>query len=264
MNRITQLFSTQSRPILSIYFTAGYPRQNDTLPILQALQAKGVDMAEIGVPFSDPMADGPVIQQASTRALRNGMTLRLLFRQLDNIRPTIHIPLILMSYLNPIMQYGFDTLCRHCAERGVDGLIIPDLPFADYLNNYKATADRHNIHLIMLITPETTEDRIRQIDAHTRGFIYLVSGASITGAQQNFDAHKQAYFRRIRDMHLKNPCLTGFGVSNRATYQAAIDGTSGAIIGSRFIQLLADEPTPEQAIDHLLTDLGIHQSPQHP
>ncbi|MDR2809154.1 MAG: tryptophan synthase subunit alpha [Tannerellaceae bacterium] len=255
MNRIAQLFDTKKDGILSIYFTAGYPRLNDTAVILKALEAKGIDMVEIGIPFSDPMADGVVIQQASSLALRNGMTLRLLFEQLNHIRHYVHIPIILMGYLNPIMQFGFENLCLQCREKGIDGLIIPDLPFADYIRDYKPVAEQYDVKVIMLITPETSEERIRLIDAHTSGFIYMVSSASITGAQKSFDEAKQAYFRRINDMRLRNPRLVGFGISNKATYDAAAAYSSGAIIGSRFVQLLASEPSIEQAIDRLLGDL---------
>jgi tryptophan synthase alpha chain len=255
MNRITELFDTKKRRILSVYFTAGYPRPNDTLPILRALQSRGVDMAEVGIPFSDPLADGPVIQQSSASALRNGMTLRRLFEQLENLRPEIRIPVILMGYLNPIMQYGFDRFCRQCAAQGVDGVIIPDLPFADYLKDYEPVARAYDIKVIMLITPETSDDRIRLIDAHTDGFIYMVSSAAITGTQESFDDRKQAYFRRIDAMNLRNPRLVGFGISNRATYEAAAAHSSGAIIGSRFIHLLSTLPSIEAAIDTLLLEL---------
>jgi tryptophan synthase alpha chain len=256
MNRIKQLFQAKQKGILSVYFTAGYPNLDDTAALLKALEAKGVDMVEVGIPFSDPMADGPVIQEASTQALRNGMTLRLLFEQLKDVRREgARIPILLMGYLNPVMQFGFENFCRACAETGVDGVIIPDLPFADYMADYKPVAERYDVKIIMLITPETSEERIRLIDEHTDGFIYMVSSAAITGAQQSFDKQKQAYFRRIDDMHLRNPRLVGFGISNKATYEAAVAYSSGAIIGSKFIQLLTSEPTIEQAIDSLLFGL---------
>ncbi|MDR1555592.1 MAG: tryptophan synthase subunit alpha [Tannerellaceae bacterium] len=255
MNRITELFDTKKRGILSVYFTAGYPRLNDTASILKALEAKGIDMVEVGIPFSDPMADGPVIQESSTCALRNGMSLRLLFEQLKDSRLQVHIPIILMGYLNPIMQFGFGNFCRQCAETGIDGVIIPDLPFADYIEHYKPLAERYDLKVVMLITPETSPERIRLIDEHTSGFIYMVSSASITGAQKSFDDQKQAYFRRINDMQLRNPRLVGFGISNKATYEAAAAYSSGAIIGSRFIQLLTSEGTIGQAIDKLLKEL---------
>ena len=255
MNRIHTLFQTKQNGILSVYFTAGYPNLNDTTPILRELQQKGIHLVEIGIPFSDPMADGPVIQQSSTIALRNGMSLRLLFDQLRDIRNEVSIPLILMGYLNPIMQYGFENFCKSCAECGIDGVIIPDLPFADYLANYKETADRYDVKMIMLITPETAEERIRLIDEHTDGFIYMVSSASTTGAQQSFTEQKQDYFRRINGMQLRNPRLIGFGISNKATFDAACANASGAIIGSKFVQLLGQEATPALAVDKLLDAL---------
>lgn len=256
MNRITHLFDTKQSGILSVYFTAGYPHLDDTTAVLKALEFRGIDMVEIGIPFSDPMADGPVIQEAATRALRNGMSLHLLFEQLRSIRPEVKIPVILMGYLNPVMQYGFENFCKSCVEAGIDGMIIPDLPYADYIADYKAIADRYDLKVIMLITPETSDERIRLIDAHTSGFIYMVSSAATTGAQQCFDDQKQAYFRRIHAMGLKNPRLVGFGISNQATYDAASANSSGAIIGSKFVQLLKTEPTPEAAVDKLLEALG--------
>ncbi len=256
MNRITQLFETKKKDILSVYFTAGYPGLNDTTRVLNAMQEKGIDMVEVGIPFSDPMADGPVIQEASTVALRNGMSLRLLFEQLKNIRPDgITIPVILMGYLNPVMNFGFEAFCKKAAEVGVDGIIIPDLPFADYIAEYKEVAANYDLKMIMLITPETSEERIRLIDEHTEGFIYMVSSAAITGTQKSFDEQKQAYFRRINGMNLKNPRLVGFGISNKDTFEAAANNSSGVIIGSKFIQLLGTEPTPGEAIDKLLEAL---------
>ena len=255
MNRITNLFETKKAGILSVYFTAGYPQLNDTATILRELEAKGVNMVEVGIPFSDPMADGPVIQEASTVALRNGMSQRLLFQQLKEIRQTVQIPIILMGYLNPIMQYGFEAFCQSCVEVGVDGMIIPDLPYADYMADYKAIADRYDLKMIMLITPETSEERVRLIDAHTSGFIYMVSSAATTGAQQSFNEQKQAYFRRINAMNLRNPRLVGFGISNKATFEAAASNSSGAIIGSKFVQLLKSEPTIAGAVDQLLEAL---------
>lgn len=255
MNRITNLFETKKNGILSVYFTAGYPQLDDTVTILKELEKKGIDSVEIGIPFSDPMADGLVIQEAATQALRNGMSLHLLFDQLKDIRKEVQIPLIFMGYLNPIMQFGFEAFCKKCVEVGVDGMIIPDLPFADYMADYKETADRYDLKMIMLITPETSEERIRQIDEHTSGFIYMVSSAATTGAQQSFDEQKQAYFRRINAMKLRNPRLVGFGISNKTTFDAAASNSSGAIIGSKFIQLLKSEATAAQTIDKLLDAL---------
>lgn len=256
MNRINHLFSHQKENILSIYFCAGHPALEGTVSTLQALEAKGIDMVEIGIPFSDPMADGPVIQAAATQALRNGMTLRTLFSQLEEIRRTVRIPLILMGYLNPIMQFGFEAFCRRCNEVGIDGVIIPDLPFKDYLEEYKPVADKYDIKVIMLITPETSEARIREIDAHTDGFIYMVSSAAITGAQKDFNEQKQAYFRRIASMNLKNPRMIGFGISNRQTLEAATAHAAGAIIGSKFVSLLeASKGDAILAIEQLLEAL---------
>jgi tryptophan synthase alpha chain len=255
MNRLTQLFQDKKKNILSIYFTAGYPNPEDTLPIITALEDNGIDLAEVGIPFSDPMADGPVIQNSAGEAIRNGMSLRLLFEQLATVRETVKMPLILMGYLNPIMQYGFEHFCQSCAKVGIDGMIIPDLPFADYLANYKKVADAHDLKMIMLITPETSDERIRMIDEFTEGFIYLVSSASTTGAQQNFDDSKQTYFTRVAAMKLHNPLLVGFGISNKATLEAASAHTNGAIVGSKFIQLLGEKTTPDEAVKALLASL---------
>ncbi|MCC8171779.1 MAG: tryptophan synthase subunit alpha [Parabacteroides sp.] len=254
-NRINALLAQNKQGILSVYFTAGYPRLDDTMPILRELQQQGVNMAEIGIPFSDPMADGPVIQQSSTAALRNGMSLKALFEQLKEVRTEITMLLILMGYLNPVMQYGFENFCRSCAETGIDGMIIPDLPFKDYLEHYKATADAYNLKIIMLITPETSEERIRLIDEHTDGFIYMVSSAATTGAQQTFGEAQQAYFRRIDGMQLRNPRLIGFGISNKATLEAAYANASGAIIGSKFVSLLGTSASPREAVSALLEAL---------
>lgn len=248
MNRIKQLFEKKKKDILSIYFTAGYPNLNDTCNIIRELEANGINLLEVGIPFSDPMADGPTIQSSGTVALNNGMTLRILFDQLKDIRKDVNIPLILMGYLNPIMQYGFENFCKKCQEVGIDGAIIPDLPFDDYINGYKAIADKYDIKIVMLITPETSEKRIRLIDEHTDGFIYMVSSASTTGAQSSFDEQKQAYFRKVNAMNLKNPRLIGFGISNKATLEAAQANASGAIIGSKFITLLGESTNIKEAV----------------
>jgi tryptophan synthase alpha chain len=256
MNRINELFAQKRSDILSIYFCAGAPTFEGTVDVIRTLERKGVNMIEIGIPFSDPMADGPVIQQAAVQALRNGMTLRRLFGQLKDIRREVSIPLILMGYLNPIMQYGFEHFCQSCQECGIDGVIIPDLPFKDYMENYRATAEKYDVKVIMLITPETSEERIRLIDEHTDGFIYMVSSAAITGAQKDFNAQKLAYFERIAAMNLRNPRMIGFGISNKQTYESAASHAAGAIIGSKFVTLLAEhQGNAEQAIDCLLDAL---------
>jgi tryptophan synthase alpha chain len=251
MNRIKQLFTEKQKNILSVYFTAGFPHLNDTCEVLRELQANGIDLVEIGIPFSDPMADGPTIQESGTIALHNGMTLKILFEQLKEIRNTVTIPLIMMGYLNPIMQYGFENFCKKCAETGIDGAIIPDLPFNDYISEYKPVADKYGIKIIMLITPETSGERIRLIDEHTDGFIYMVSSAATTGAQKSFDEKKQDYFRRINAMNLRNPRLIGFGISNKATLTAALENASGAIIGSKFISLLKESTNAGEAVKKL-------------
>lgn len=256
MNRINQLFSIKQKDILSIYFCAGFPTLEGTARTIKVLEKKGINMIEIGIPFSDPMADGPVIQHAATRALKNGMTLKLLFDQLKDIRKEVQIPLVLMGYLNPIMQYGFKDFCRTCRETGIDGVIIPDLPFKDYMEEYRSIAEEQDVRIIMLITPETSEERIRLIDEHTDGFIYMVSSAAITGAQKDFNAQKQAYFQRIADMNLRNPRMIGFGISNKQTFETASAHAAGAIIGSKFVTLLDEENgNAEKAADKLLEAL---------
>lgn len=251
-NRINQLFQNSPKNLLSIYFCAGCPTLDGTANVIRTLEKNGVDMIEIGIPFSDPMADGLVIQNAATRALRNGMSLRLLFNQLQDIRQDVRIPLVLMGYLNPIMKFGFEAFCQRCEACGIDGVIIPDLPFKDYEESYKTIAQAHNVKVIMLITPETSEARVREIDAHTDGFIYMVSSAATTGAQQDFDSQKQDYFKKIQNLHLRNPRMVGFGISNKQTFDAACANASGAIIGSRFVTLLNEaEGDTEKAIREL-------------
>ena len=255
MNRIKQLFETKQKDILSIYFTAGFPKIDDTVDVIKELEANGIDLIEIGIPFSDPMADGPTIQASGTVALKNGMTLSKLFEQLKDIRKEVSIPLILMGYLNPIMQYGFENFCKKCQEVGIDGTINPDLPFNDYIKEYKPIADKYNVKVVMLITPETSDERIRFIDEHTDGFIYMVSSAATTGAQKSFDDQKQAYFKRINTMNLRNPRLIGFGISNKATLEAAQANASGAIIGSKFITLLQEAKNIKEAVAELKASL---------
>lgn len=252
MNRIDKLFREKKEGVLSVYFTAGFPHADDTMPTITALAAQGVDMIEIGIPFSDPMADGPVIQQSSTAALENGMTLRKLFAQLEGVRTQVDIPLIMMGYLNPVMQYGIENFCRDCRDTGIDGMIIPDLPFADYMRDFKPLLEKYGLHCIMLITPETSEERIRLIDENTSGFIYMVSTASTTGARDSFDDRTLQYFRRVDAMGLRNPRMIGFGISNSATFDAAARYAAGGIIGSAFIRLAAECPTVEEAAAELV------------
>ncbi|MDE7379373.1 MAG: tryptophan synthase subunit alpha [Paraprevotella sp.] len=255
MNRINQLFQEKKSNILSLYFCAGHPTADGTATVIRTLAERGIDMIEVGIPFSDPMADGPVIQDAATKALRNGMNLRKLFGQLKDIRKDVQVPLILMGYLNPVMQYGFENFCKSCEECGIDGMIFPDLPFHDYMETYKPVADRYGLKIIMLITPETSEERIRFIDRNTDGFIYMVSSAATTGAQREFDETKQAYFNKVNSMQLTHPRMIGFGISNRQTLESAQSNAAGAIIGSKFVALLDRCDTVGEALETLLDEL---------
>ena len=237
MNRINKTLN-QDKKLLSIYFTAGFPQLEDTVPILEQLQEAGVDMIELGLPFSDPLADGPTIQESSTQALRNGMTTDKLFTQLEGIRDHIHVPLIVMGYFNPMMQYGVERFCKRCQEVGIDGLIIPDLPADVYHEQYQSLFQQYGLLNMFLITPQTPDERVLYIDQVSEGFIYMVSSAATTGAQGSFGDTQQHYFQRIADMKLQSKLLVGFGISNAETYQAAVAHSQGAIIGSAFIKHL--------------------------
>ena len=246
MNRIKQKIQENNLPdgkvgkILSIYFTAGYPALNDTVKIIQDLEKNGVDLIEIGLPFSDPLADGPTIQASSTAALKNGMTTEILFDQLKDIRQSVSIPLIIMGYFNPMLQYGVEAFCKKCQEIGIDGLIIPDLPVDVYHEEYQAIFEKYGLINVFLITPQTSDERIRFIDSVSKGFIYMVSSASVTGAKSGFGQEQQDYFDRIASLSLANPQIVGFGISNSETFQAATKTAKGAIIGSAFIKHLTE------------------------
>ena len=256
MNRINKIFQEKSKGLLSLYFCAGHPTLGSTCDIIKTLEQNGIDFIEVGIPFSDPMADGPVIQDAATKALRNGMSLQKLFSQLEPLRKQgVKLPLILMGYMNPIYHMGYEAFFRRCKEVDVDGVIIPDLPFKDYMDEVKPIADKYDIRVIMLITPETSDERIRFIDENTDGFIYMVSSAATTGAQKEFDEAKQAYFSRIDEMGLKHPRMIGFGISNRQTLQSAQANAAGAIIGSKFVTLLDKLGAPLPAIEELFKAL---------
>lgn len=256
MNKINQLFKdSQDKKLLSLYFCAGCPTLENTGDVIKTMQRRGIAMIEVGIPFSDPLADGPVIQSAATRAIRNGMSLKKLFAQLQEIKDEVQIPLVLMGYLNPILHYGIEAFCKSCVESGVSGAIIPDLPFKDYQDVVKPIADKYDLRIIMLITPETSEERIRFIDDNTDGFIYMVSSAAITGTQKSFDDEKQAYFKRINDMNLRNPRMIGFGISNKQTLEAAQNNAAGAIIGSKFVTLLNESQNADEALDKLFDAL---------
>ena len=239
-NRIDLKFK-EDKKLLSIYFSAGFPNLEDTVPILKNLQASGADMVEIGLPFSDPLADGPTIQESSTKALQNGMTTQKLFDQLQGIREHIDIPLVLMGYFNPMMQYGIQKFCEQCEAIGIDGLIIPDLPVDVYHEEYKSLFEKHGLYNMFLITPQTSDERIRYIDDVSNGFIYMVSSAAVTGAQSSFGATQAEYFKRVANMNLKTETIVGFGISNADTYQTATAHSRGAIIGSAFIKFLQKE-----------------------
>ena len=240
MNRINKKLE-EGKKLLSIYFTAGYPALEDTTTVIEKLVESGVDMIEIGLPFSDPLADGPTIQESSTAALKNGMTTAKLFDQIKDIRKTVDIPLIVMGYFNPMLQYGVEKFCATCAEIGIDGLIMPDLPLAEYEEHYQTTFDKYDLKMIFLITPQTSDERIRQIDAASYGFIYMVSSASTTGKTSGFSNIQTDYFERIAALNLKNPQIVGFGIKDEETFKAATQTAQGAIIGSAFIKTLTEK-----------------------
>lgn len=242
MNRINQKLQ-ENKKLLSIYLTAGFPQLNDTVSIIEKLEKSGVDMVEIGLPFSDPLADGPTIQSSSTAALKNGMTTEILFSQLKNIRGKVNIPLLIMGYFNPIMQYGVEKFCKKCAEIGVDGLIIPDLPIQEFNDSYKVLFKKYKLINVFLITPQTETERIKFIDKISEGFIYMVSSSSVTGSQSSFGNTQEDYFKRISEMKLKSPQIVGFGISNKKTFNQAVKYAKGAIIGSAFIKHLNNNGT---------------------
>jgi tryptophan synthase alpha chain len=238
MNRIDKLFREKKDNILSVYFTAGYPQLDSTVQIIRALADAGADMIEIGIPFSDPMADGPVIQRSNEKALRNGMNLKLLFSHIKNIRNEVSIPILLMGYLNPVMQFGTEEFCIKCMETGIDGVILPDLPPAVYSVEFMPVFHKYGLYNIFLISPRSTSERIEAIDRISQGFIYMVSSSSVTGKKGNFSGDQIAYFKRVSELRLKNPCLIGFGISNRGAFTSAVKYARGGIIGSAFIDIL--------------------------
>ncbi len=252
MNRIDKAF-IQGKNILNIYFTAGFPNLEDTVRIALDLERAGAEMLEIGIPFSDPVADGPTIQASSEKALKNGMTISELFKQLGELRKEVTVPVLLMGYINPIIQFGIDRFCKKCAEVGIDGLIIPDLPMQEYLDDYQSHFKMNGIHNIFLISPNTSEERIGMIDDNSSGFIYMVSSASITGAKSTVQDGQTAYYQRIQNMNLKNPRLIGFGISNKETFDAACEYADGAIIGSAFVNQLNEDASEKGIKDFINT-----------
>ncbi|MEQ6120581.1 tryptophan synthase subunit alpha [Reichenbachiella sp. MALMAid0571] len=254
MNRINNLLENKSN-ILTIFFTAGYPNLTDTIPVLEKLQAEGVDMIEIGIPFSDPVADGPVIQQSNLQAIENGMTVKLLFEQLQGMRKKITIPVVIMSSLNPTLQYGMEAFCEQCKQVGIDGLILPDLPIDVYQSEYKTMFDTYGIHNILLITPTTSASRIKTIDEQSTGFIYLVSSSSITGSKGQFSEEQLAYFKRMKSLELSTPMLIGFGISDNNTFNEVCQYSKGGIIGSAFVNALKEEGSLDQRISNFIQEI---------
>jgi tryptophan synthase alpha chain len=254
MNRIDQLFSQKKKNVLNVYCTAGYPALQSTTAVLAALQANGADLIEIGMPYSDPLADGPVIQQSNMLALHNGMGIQVLFNQLNNIRQTIQVPLVLMGYMNPIMQYGMEKFCAAAQAVGVDGIILPDLPMYEFETEYRPLFEKHGLRFIFLITPETSEERIRKIDGLSTGFIYAVSSSSTTGNNKAI-ANQEGYFKKLLDMQLKNPILVGFGIKDKATFTAACRYSNGAIIGSAYIKALENSNDVQTSTKEFLNSI---------
>jgi tryptophan synthase alpha chain len=246
MNRLNKLFDTKKDNLLSIYYTAGYPGLNTTLDIAEALEKAGVDFLEIGFPYSDPVADGPTIQHSSEKALENGMNLHLLFEQLKGLRSRVTIPILLMGYVNPIVQYGVENFCKKAAEVGVDGIIVPDLPMYEYETLYSRFFIDNNLSNIFLVTPQTSESRIRRIDELSNSFIYLLSSSSITGGNLQVSVNIEDYYKRIKAMQLKNPAIIGFGISDNKSFTKACEYASGAIVGSAFVKLLGNEDYMEK------------------
>lgn len=260
MNRIDQLFKEKKSHILTIYITAGFPNLDSTVPILQLLAQSGVDMIEIGMPFSDPLADGETIQKSSQKALENGMSITTLLEQLQDVRSKVRVPIVLMGYLNPVLQFGVEKFCQKCAEVGIDGVILPDLPLQEYQNEYRNTFEKYGLHKIFLITPQTSPERIRAIDEASRGFVYLVSQATTTGTKTGISSEQENYFAKIQAMKLKNPLLVGFGISDKDSFQKACKYANGAIIGSAFIKHIEQNPDLEKGIPAFvekILDVGV-------
>jgi len=254
MSRIQELFQQKKNNILNVYCTAGYPQLESTVPVMKALQDSGVDMIELGMPYSDPLADGPVIQASSTQALANGMTIAKLFEQLRGFRKEVYLPVILMGYMNPVLQYGFEKFCQHAADAPVDGLILPDLPEYEFETEYGAIIQRYGLNFIFLVTPETSEERIRKLDSLSTGFLYAVSSSSTTGKDKDMNAVNN-FLQRLQNMQLKNPVLVGFGIKDKPTFQQACAHANGAIIGTAFIKALESAPDVAAATKKFITDI---------
>lgn len=257
MNRIDKLFRSKPSGVLSVFMTAGFPALEDTRTVIRELASCGVDLVEIGMPFSDPLADGPVLQDCNQKALDNGMSLEILFEQIGNIRETVDIPLILMGYLNPVLNYGIEKFCKKASETGIDGVILPDLPVEEYNARHRVIFEKYGLHMIFLITPQTTGERIRRIENLSRGFLYMVSAASTTGAKQGFRPEQIDYFKRIREMELSLPRLIGFGISSGETFRQACNYANGAIIGSAFMKSLSGEGSLAEKVSAFVKGLEL-------
>ncbi len=251
MTRIEQLFSRKSSGILNVYCTAGFPQLNDTMKVITALQKNGVDLIELGMPYSDPLADGPVIQESSSKAIENGMTIATLFQQLKDLRRTITVPVVMMGYMNPVMQYGFENFCGDAKAVGIDGFILPDMPLYEYNKTYKAILQQYGLDLVFLVTPETSDERIKQIDAMSSGFLYAVSSSSTTGSNKDLSQQDQ-YFERLHSMKLTNPVLIGFGIKDKESFDHACKYANGAIIGTAFIKALSTSNNLEATIEEFV------------
>lgn len=254
-NRLTKLFSSGRKNLLSVFYTAGYPRLNDTVRIGKALEQSGADFVEIGIPFSDPVADGPTIQASNKVALDNGMNLHLLAEQVAELRKISEIPIILMGYLNPVVQYGVETFCADAAAAGVDGLILPDMPLEEFMTEYKPVFDKHSLHNTFLISPTTSEERIRRIDDVSTAFVYAVAASSTTGAKERFTDEQIAYFQRLKALNMKNPVMIGFGIANNSSFSQACEYGAGAVVGSAFINVLRESKDIEQDIPRFVNSL---------
>ncbi|MFP4367071.1 MAG: tryptophan synthase subunit alpha [Bacteroidales bacterium] len=259
MNALTKLFKNKNKNLISIYFTAGFPEKDSTVPIIHSLQEEGIDFLEVGFPFSDPLADGPVIQQTSHQSIMNGMNLELLLDQLKAARKNITIPLILMGYLNPVLQMGMEVFCRKADEAGISGVILPDLPPEEYEEAYQDMFKAHDLHMIFLITPETSSPRIEKIDKLSTGFIYAVSSSSTTGKQDSFSDAQTSYLKRLQSATLQNPVMTGFGIHNKNTLQTVWEYSAGAIIGTAYLKSLMKSDNEKEAINGLKEQLGINR-----
>lgn len=256
MSRIKELFQKKNKSVLNVYFTAGFPKLDSTQTLMETLQKTGVDLIELGMPYSDPLADGPIIQESSNVALHNGMTVKKLFEQLESFRQKIYVPVVLMGYMNTVLQYGFENFCADAERVGIDGLILPDLPTFEFEKLYGEIIRRHQLDFIFLVTPETTEERVRKLDALSSGFLYAVSSSSTTGQDKEF-VDITSYLQRLQSYKLKNPILVGFGIRDKKTFQSVLPYSNGAIIGSAFIHLLSTSENIEQTTVDFIKEVII-------